>query len=394
MEFQQINHHQHQAINNENGLPRAKQQGIPGAGTAGSKSNIPVRRNVLSNVTNTKLGQAASLLGNNKFKKPVPTRPEPIQVDIKKDEVKELEKIQPVAVKRSASTTEEESIVTKSQKIQIEWQDLDEEDFNDPLMVSEYVVEIFEYLAKLEIKTLPSHDYLMKQPYLTSNMRDQLVDWMCEVHLKFRLLPETLFVSINLLDRFLSREVVQVNRLQLLGTGCLFISSKYEEIYSPTVGNFSNESGSSTEDILAAEKFILQVLEFDLSYPNPMNFLRRISKADDYDIQTRTIGKYLLEISIMESKFIGIKPSLCAAGAMKLARKMLGKEEWDGNLIHYSGDYFANEIDPIMELYIEYLVKPVIHEEFFKKYASKRFIKASIACRQWAKDFVKNGGML
>lgn len=343
------------------------------------RSQIPVRRGVLSNVTNTKLAQPQG--------KPV----------VKERLVSEPQ--QPRTIKRPASSNnipvEQYGQTTnyhqhkRSKTLEYEWQDLDEEDWNDPLMASEYVVEIFEYFHQLEVKTLPSRDYLSKQTYINSNMRDQLVDWMCEVHTKFRLLPETLFVAINLMDRFLSREVVQVNRLQLLGTASMFIASKYEEIYSPSVNNFSNESGSTVEEILAAEKFILEILEFDLSYPNPMNFLRRISKADDYDVNTRTIGKYFLEVSIMDHRFIGIKPSLCAAASMYLSRKMMGKEEWDGNLIHYSGGYFESELEPVVQLYLHYLVSPVIHEEFFKKYASKRFMKASIIARQWAKNLVR-----
>ncbi len=176
-----------------------------------------------------------------------------------------------------------------------------------------------------------------------------------------------------------------------MGTACLFISSKYEETYSPSVSNFASESGSSVDEILAAEKFVLEILNFDISYPNPMNFLRRISKADDYDIHSRTIGKYFMEISIMDHHFIGVKPSLCAAASMFLARKMLGKNDWNGNLIHYSGEVFETDLQPVVQLYIQYLVGPVIHEEFFKKYASKRFMKASIISRQWAKDLVKSG---
>lgn len=357
-------------INDENRITQHKQvsQQLP----AKTKSQIPVRRNALSNVTNTKLGQAAP------------------KYQLKQDDSKQIDQqVTTSAMKRAASSHNLDTSYKKSKKVEYEWEDLDEEDFDDPLMVSEYVVEIFEYLYQLEIKTLPSHDYLSKQTYITYNMRDQLVDWMNEVHTKFRLLPETLFVAINIMDRFLSREIVQVNRLQLLGTASLFIASKYEEIYSPSVSNFANESGSTTEEILAAEKFILEILDFDLSYPNPMNFLRRISKADDYDVNTRTLGKYLLEISIMEHTFIGIKPSLCAAASMYLSRKMLGKDEWNGNLIHYAGDVLENDLAPVVQLCLQYLVSPVVHEEFFKKYASKKFMKASVISRQWAKGLMR-----
>lgn len=278
--------------------------------------------------------------------------------------------------------------------IDYEWEDLDEEDMDDPLMVSEYVNDIFPYLRELELKSLPDSQYLFKQKHLKPKMRSILVDWLVEMHLRFRLLPETLFLAINIMDRFMSLEVVQIDKLQLLATGSLFIAAKYEEVFLPLVKNYAYfTDGLYTEDeILQAEKYVLTVLSFDLSYPNPMNFLRRISKADDYDVQSRTLGKYLLEILIIDYKFIGMLPSLCLASAMYIARSILAKEPvWNGNLIHYSGGYRVGDMKECIEKMIAFLVAPVEHDEFFKKYASRKFMKASILCRSWAKKVVAEG---
>jgi G2/mitotic-specific cyclin 1/2 len=273
------------------------------------------------------------------------------------------------------------------------WDDLDSGDFDDPLMVSEYVNEIFEYLHELELKTLPDANYLQHQRTLRPKMRSILVDWLVEVHLKFKLLPETLYLSINIMDRFLSKEVVQVDRLQLLATGSLFIAAKYEEVYSPSIRNYAyvTDGAFSEDEILGAERFILEILNFNMSYPNPMNFLRRISKADDYDVNSRTIGKYLLEITIIDHKFIGYLPSLCASSSMFIARKMIGKNDWNSNLIHYSGNYNKNDMEEICLMIIDYLVSPIVHEEFFKKYASRKFMRVSILARQWAKKVLSEG---
>ncbi|CAI4062461.1 hypothetical protein SKDZ_07G3530 [Saccharomyces kudriavzevii ZP591] len=273
-----------------------------------------------------------------------------------------------------------------------EWDDLDEEDCDDPLMVSEEVDDIFEYLHHLEITTLPNRSDLYKHRNIKQN-RDILVNWIIKIHNKFGLLPETLYLAINIMDRFLCEEIVQLNRLQLVGTSCLFIASKYEEIYSPSIKHFAYETDGacSVEEIKEGEKFILEKLDFHISFANPMNFLRRISKADDYDIQSRTLAKFLMEISIVDFKFIGILPSLCASAAMFLSRKMLGKGNWDGNLIHYSGGYTKAKLYPVCQLLMDYLVGPIIHDEFLKKYQSRRFLKASIISIEWALKVRKNG---
>lgn len=281
-----------------------------------------------------------------------------------------------------------EDVKTTVQAFQEAVTDLDAEDIDDPLMVAEYVQEIFEYYKQLEETTAPNPEYMEHQDDLDWSMRGVLVDWLIEVHAKFRLLPETLFLAINIVDRFLSSKVVPLDKFQLVGVTAMFIASKYEEVLSPHVANFVHvaDNGFTVDEVLAAERYTLSALKYDLSYPNPMNFLRRISKADNYDIQTRTIGKYLMEISLIDHRFMSYRQSHIAAASMYLSRMILERGPWDATLAHYSG-YTEEEIQPIFELMLDYLHRPVAYEAFFKKYASKKFLKASILTRKWAKDF-------
>ncbi|EGE08591.1 G2/mitotic-specific cyclin-B [Trichophyton equinum CBS 127.97] len=266
--------------------------------------------------------------------------------------------------------------------------DLDAEDLYDPMMATEYVVDIFKYLKELEPITMPNPDYMDHQDELEWKMRGILVDWLIEVHTRFRLLPETLFLTVNIIDRFLSVEVVTLNRLQLVGVTAMFIASKYEEVLSPHVANFSHVADDtfSDKEILDAERHILAVLNYDLSYPNPMNFLRRISKPDNYDVRTRTLAKYLMEISLVDHRFMKYRQSHIAAASIFLARVIYERGPWDATIAYYSG-YTKEEIMPVYDLLIDYLCRPPAHEAFFKKYASKRFLKASIMTRQWAKQY-------
>ncbi|KAG0337683.1 G2/mitotic-specific cyclin [Podila humilis] len=268
------------------------------------------------------------------------------------------------------------------------WEDLDQEDEGDPLMVAEYVTEIFEYMLEQERATQPVPDYMDTQRELAWEMRAVLVDWLAEVHQKFKLLPETLFLCVNILDRFLSERGVSFLKLQLVGITCLFIASKYEEIIAPSVVNFVYMSdGASTEaEILNAEKYILTVLQFQLSYPSPLNFLRRISKGDNYDLHTRTLAKYLMEIPLLDYRLLCFPPSHTAAASMCLARIMMGHFDWDENLVHYSG-YHYDDIELCMTLMKGTLCDPDHYETFiFKKFSSKRYMRASIFARQWIRN--------
>jgi hypothetical protein len=177
---------------------------------------------------------------------------------------------------------------------------------------------------------MPNPNYMESQKELAWKMRGILTDWLIQVHQRFRLLPETLFLAVNIIDRFLSARVVSLAKLQLVGVACMFIAAKVEEIIAPSAGNFlyCADSSYTETEILQAEKYILKTLDWNMSYPNPMHFLRRISKADEYNVKVRTLGKYLLEISVLEWRLIAAPPSLLAAASIWLARIMLHREDW------------------------------------------------------------------
>lgn len=69
---------------------------------------------------------------------------------------------------------------------------------------------------------------------VTEKMRAYLVDWLAELHYKFKMWAETLYVAISIVDRFLA-EVTDITKqnLQCLGITALLIAGKYEEIYPP-----------------------------------------------------------------------------------------------------------------------------------------------------------------
>lgn len=271
------------------------------------------------------------------------------------------------------------------------WEDLDKDDIDDPLMVAEYVEEIFAYMRKIEMKCMPNGDYMSMQRDLDWERRGQLVDWLIETHAKFRLLPETLFLALNVVDRFLSLRTISLGKLQLVGVTALFIAAKYEEVLCPSIQNFLYlaDGAYTDEEILRAERYMLKVLNFDLSYASPMNFLRRISKADNYDIQTRTVAKYFMEVSLVDHRLLDHPPSLVAAASVWLAREVLERGEWTPTLVHYS-TYAESELLGTAEIMLDYCLRPPAHPHFHKKYSSKKFMRASAYVLEWARNTFPN----
>ncbi|KAG9224860.1 B-type cyclin [Pleurotus ostreatus] len=264
---------------------------------------------------------------------------------------------------------------------------VDQVDVFDTTMVSEYAEDIFEYMGELEEEMMPNGDYMATQHELNWSMRQTLVDWLLQVHLRYHMVPETLWIAINIIDRFLSKRVVSLVKLQLVGVTAMFIAAKYEEIVAPSVEEFvfMTENGYSKEEILKGERIMLQTLDFKIShYCSPYSWMRKISKADDYDIQTRTLSKFLTEVTLLDHRFLRAKPSLVAAVGMYTARKMLGGD-WNEGFTFYSG-FTEEQLLPGHLLLIDKLVganfgKMYVH----KKYAHKKFLKASIFATEWAR---------
>ncbi len=59
-------------------------------------------------------------------------------------------------------------------------------------------------------------------------------------------MPETLYLAINLVDRFLSFRFSSLAKLQLVGVTCMFIAAKVEETLAPSVTNFITQSSLPT----------------------------------------------------------------------------------------------------------------------------------------------------
>ncbi|KAM3512827.1 hypothetical protein MY11210_003532 [Beauveria gryllotalpidicola] len=254
-----------------------------------------------------------------------------------------------------------------------------EEEAWDVSMVAEYGDEIFDYLHELEIKMLPNPHYMEMQTEIQWSMRSVLMDWLVQVHSRFALLPETLFLTVNYIDRFLSYKIISVTKLQLVGATALLVASKYEEINCPSMDEivFMVDNGYSPEEILKAERFMLSMLNFELGWPGPMSFLRRVSKADDYDLDTRTLAKYFLELTIMDERFVASPPSFLAAGAHCLSRLILNKGDWTKAHVYFSG-YTWSQLKPLVTMLIECCEHPRLHHAaVYEKYREKRFKEAA-----------------
>lgn len=187
---------------------------------------------------------------------------------------------------------------------------------------------------------------MLNQTDINENMRALLIDWLVDVHFKFKLSPETLFMTVNLIDRYLSKIIISRKIFQLIGVSALFIACKYEEVYVPEVNEFSRitEKTYSVKEILDMEGHILSVLQFDLTFTSSHRFLERYSYLSNFDGKSFRLARFLLEIALIEYKMVKYPPSMLAASAIYLTKKINKLPEPWSKLMAYHSNYLQKDL--------------------------------------------------
>jgi len=224
------------------------------------------------------------------------------------------------------------------------------DDEENPQLAADYAHEMYLYLKEKEGQyTVPSN-YLVGTR-TTGKMRTVLLDWLVDVQQQFKLLPETLYLTISIIDRFLSKDGMHIPRvkLQLVGVTAMLIASKIEEIYAPELNDFVyiTDDAYSAAEVRQMELRIIKALKFNLGDPLALNFLRRYSKAGDVDVNQHALAKYILECIMLDYTLVGMSGSLAAASSLYLALRLLEEDGqpvvWTPSLVHYTG-YQLDEV--------------------------------------------------
>ncbi len=247
---------------------------------------------------------------------------------IKLDNKKEIKK-EKNNEKENEKEIEKEIKLEKEKEIEIENENKNININKNPQLVEEYLNDIFEHLKSTETDFLPEDNYMETvQNDITERMRLILLDWLIDVHLKFKLLPETLFLTINIIDRYLSKRDINRKYLQLLGICSLFIACKYEEIYWPEIKDFiyMTDNAYDRNQVINMENDILKVLEFNIVIPSSFRFLEIYKQFLKFDDKFFFLCRYLIEVALIDYKLIKFKPSFIASSAVFIGLKLYKKD--------------------------------------------------------------------
>jgi hypothetical protein len=145
------------------------------------------------------------------------------------------------------------------------------------------------------------------------------------------LLPETLFLTVNLLDRYCSKRVLYKIHYQLLGCAALLIAAKYADKKDrvPEISQLYDFCNSlyDTGMFTQMEIHVLVTLDWIIAHPTVDFFCRLMVAEEGYDQEVAHMAAYLCEVALYHREFVSIKPSIMSRSSLELARALLGRTQ-------------------------------------------------------------------
>ncbi|XP_069504771.1 G2/mitotic-specific cyclin-B3 [Ambystoma mexicanum] len=274
-----------------------------------------------------------------------------LKKSIKKPSIEETTGKEDTVAKEAKGEPIEKPIPVEEQKAEEPVPEIDDidKDNDDPCVSSLYAMDIFNYMKQREEKFVMPN-YLLKQHDISKDMRAILIDWMVEVQENFELNHETLYLAVKLVDHYLAVAISMREKLQLIGSTAILISSKFEERCPPCVDDFLYicDDAYKREEIISMEMEILRRLDFDINIPISYRFLRRFAKCAHANMETLTLARFICELTLQEYDYIQESASKLAASCLLLALCMKNLGSWTPTLSHYSG-YKAADLIPLVK---------------------------------------------
>lgn len=195
----------------------------------------------------------------------------------------------------------------------------------------EYQEDVLDHMEYMQELTMPDIQSIEIQTEIQWFMRPYLLDFLLEAHHAFQLLPETLHLAVNLLDRYCSKRVVYKRHYQLVGCASLLIAAKYGDRKErvPTIRELKSMCCSLYDDDMFTqmEWHVLQTLNWVIGHPTVTGFLQLALTEVAFDPELEHMSWYISELALYHKDFIPVRPSVMARSCLALARCILSRQQ-------------------------------------------------------------------
>ena len=192
------------------------------------------------------------------------------------------------------------------------------------IMANSEEYDFFKYLLYQETRS--NHLYRHDQS-ISDERRAGVIDWLISLCCSFRSHNSVIHLSVQILDRFLSSNIMMSQNLQVAGAACFLIASKHDEVHSPKPADLLYSMGGTTsvKELVDMESFVLQTIGFQLSIPTANIFLCNLVNLLSIDISNNSfnLSSFYIELSLLTTTYLQFSSCLLAASALVLSRILL-----------------------------------------------------------------------
>jgi len=219
------------------------------------------------------------------------------------------------------------------------------------------------------------------QNAINEKMRELLIDSLVDIHRSLKLVPEALYLTVNLIDRYLSQVTIIREEVRLVVVAALFIATKYEKSYVLRLKDTVDISSKvyTEKKIFEMEGKILVSLGFNLLTTSSYTFLQRYARINRFNEESFNIARYLLELALMKYHTLQYTPSNLACSAIYLVNKLQEKDDEWPDFMAKNTKYTEAELRPAAK-YLCTLLRNAGRNGLYavmRKFASEKFFKVS-----------------
>ena len=250
----------------------------------------------------------------------------------------------------------------------------------------EFLTEILIGLKKDEKINIPSYSNNIFKYQDSSEINEKhravVIEWLSYIIHYFSQSNETLFMSVNIMDRYISKKKITLNNYQLVAISSYLIASKYEDTNTPSINDliYISKDIYTHNDIINMEIDILSTLNFDIFSVSSYQFYSFFYLVSNLNNKILfCLGHLILELCLLNIDIMSYDSSLLAIGSLIVAKKSL---EIQGGLSNIKLFYNYNESDMIeIQKKIVLFLNRIVYSDknclILEKFEKKKYLSVS-----------------
>ena len=221
---------------------------------------------------------------------------------------------------------------------------------------------VFRQVEARELATTADASYLRRHPDINARMRAIVIDWLIEVDHRYKNPPEMLYLTVNIIDRYLSvAPPVTRGKLQLISVAALGVAAhRFSINVLDEKLSYLCDKAYPPAEVCAMRGTLVSVLGHDITTVSTRYYVMRYLRACADEVSRDLVwhASHVAERMLQEYKMLKHRPSLVAACAVYVARGSLGQAPWT-TFLRRCSRISEDDLRPCLEKIKRYMDRPL-----------------------------------